>query len=75
MNTDKLTEPAIILLIEYLGAAWLAFATEERAGLVDIMSSTLDCRDAGGRATHGAVAETERKPVRVWHWAVAVERW
>jgi hypothetical protein len=41
------------------GAAWLAFATEERAGVVNTPSST----------------PTERKPARACHWTVAVEAW
>ena len=41
------------------GAAWVAFATEERAGIADTMSST----------------PTERKPARACHWNVAVEGW
>ena len=43
----------------YKGAAWVAFATEERAGIVDTMSST----------------PTERKPARACHCTVAVEGW
>ncbi len=75
MNTDKLTEPAIIILIEYLAAAWLVFATEERAGKASASLLTpLTCVHAGIVDTMSSTP-TERKPDRLCHWAVAVEWW
>ena len=43
----------------FKGAVCLVFVTEERAGILDSLSST----------------PTERTPGRACHWAVAVEGW